>query len=109
MPLDLPKSAETAAAIHIAGHFKKSWAYWGEIDNLYYWKSSSSGREVDFVIFLRDKPFGIEVKYQTLVSGWDELSIKKGIGNGIIITKNLFEYGTVCKIPLGAFLLTDLY
>lgn len=42
------------------------------------------------------------------VSGWDEMSIQKGIGNGVLITRNCFEYGTVSKLPLWAFLLTRI-
>jgi hypothetical protein len=36
------------------------------------------------------------------------MSIRKGIGRGMIITKDIFEYGEIPKIPLWAFLLLDM-
>jgi len=99
--------SENMAGIHIGRFFLKDWAEMGIIDKLFYWKSAK-GNEVDFVIFLNNKPFGIEVKYQNIVSRWDEMSIRRGIGRGIIITKDIFEHGEIPRIPLWAFLLLDM-
>ena len=68
--------------------------------------NASNNKEIDFVLYKNNKPFGFEVKYQNNVSGWDEMSIQKGLGNGVLITRNCFEYGDVSKLPLWAFLLT---
>jgi predicted AAA+ superfamily ATPase len=94
-------------AVHLGRLFLKEWADIGILNELFYWKSSK-GNEVDFIIFLDDKPFGIEVKYQNIVSKWDEMSIRKGIGRGMVITRDVFEYGEIPKIPLWAFLLLDM-
>lgn len=99
--------SENIAGVHIGRFFLKDWAEIGILDKLFYWRSAK-GNEVDFVIFLDGKPFGIEVKYQNIVSRWDEMSIRKGIGRGMIITKDIFEYGEIPKIPLWAFLLLDM-
>lgn len=96
---------ENMAGIHIGRFFLKEWADMGILNELFYWKSAK-GNEVDFVIFLDERPFGIEVKYQNIVSKWDEMSIRKGIGRGMIVTKEIFEYGEIPKIPLWAFLQT---
>jgi len=104
---DEGKIAENFVAVQTGRFFLKDWADKGILEKLYYWKSSK-GKEVDFVIFLKSKPFGIEVKYQNIISRWDEISIRKGIGKGIIITKDTFEWGEVPKIPLWAFLLFDM-
>ena len=99
--------AESAVAVFMVRHFAKEWARWGHVKGLYYWRASS-GREVDFVIE-RDHAFhGIEVKHQTQVSGWDELSIVRGIGRGVLVTRDTFEFGKVPRIPLWAFLLLEL-
>lgn len=98
--------SENMAAVHMARFFVRNWIEFGIPANLYYWKSAK-GNEVDFVIFLDGKPFGIEVKYQNIISPWDEMSIRKGIGRGIIVTKDVFKYGEIPKIPLWAFLLID--
>lgn len=99
--------AENMTAVHLGRLFLKEWADIGILNELFYWKSSK-GNEVDFIIFLDDKPFGIEVKYQNIVSKWDEMSIRKGIGRGMVITRDVFEYGEIPKIPLWAFLLLDM-
>lgn len=96
--------AENMAAVHIGRFFTKDWADIGVLNKLYYWKSAK-GNEIDFIIFMDGKPFGIEIKYQNVISPWDEMSIRKGIGRGIIITKDAFTYGEIPKIPLWAFLL----
>ena len=93
--------------VHIGRLFLNDWANIGVLNKLFYWKSAK-GNEVDFVIFLDGKPFGIEVKYQNTVSRWDEMGIKKGIGRGMIVTKDVFEYGEIPKIPLWVFLLFDM-
>lgn len=105
-PLPESNLAENMAGIQIGRFFLKEWADIGILNKLFYWKSAK-GNEVDFVIFLDEKPFGIEVKYQNIVSKWDEISIRRGIGRGIIITKDIFEYGEIPKIPLWAFLLLN--
>jgi predicted AAA+ superfamily ATPase len=102
--LEESKMAEHIVASNLIRIFRKEWASYGFIDQLFYWKSSK-GKEIDFVFFHRGKPFGIEVKYQNVVSGWDEISIKRGIGKGLLVTRKTFEYGEVPKIPLWAFLL----
>ena len=95
--------AESAVAVALIRHFSTEWARWGHVDDLHYWRSSS-GREVDFVIE-RDRLYhGIEVKYQNAVSGWDELSIAKGIGKGVLVTRDTFEFAAIPRIPLWAFL-----
>jgi predicted AAA+ superfamily ATPase len=95
--------AESAVAVALIRHFSTEWARWGHVDDLHYWRSSS-GREVDFVIE-RDRLYhGIEVKYQNAVSGWDELSIAKGIGRGVLVTRDTFEFAAIPRIPLWAFL-----
>lgn len=99
--------SENMTGVHIGRLFISEWADIGVLNKLFYWKSGK-GNEVDFVVFLDDRPFGIEVKYQNMVSPWDEMSIRKGIGKGIIITKDTFEYGKIQKIPLWAFLLLDM-
>ena len=48
------------------------------------------------------------MKYQSSVSGWDELSIVKGIGTGILVTREAFKFAAVPRIPLLAFLLLRL-
>lgn len=105
--IDLSRLAELSAGAAIIRHFAEDWARWGYVDSLFYWKSSSN-REVDFVISRRGLYFGIEVKYQSQVSGWDELSILRGIGKGLLVTKDTFEFGTVPKIPLWVFLLLKI-
>jgi len=42
---------------------------------------------------------GIEVKYQNAVSGWDEFSIAKGIGRGVLVTRDTFEFAAIPRIP----------
>lgn len=98
---------ENLSAIHLGRLFSVDWASYGMVNKLFYWKSAR-GKEVDFVIFSDGKPFGIEVKYQNIISDWDEISIKKGIGKGIIVTRDKFEYGEVIKIPIWAFLLLEM-
>ena len=98
------KMAENICAAHISKFFLSEWASFGIANKVFYWKSKK-GNEVDFVIFRNNKPFGFEVKYQNTVSAWDEVSLKKGIGGGIIVSKDTFEYGQIPKIPLWAFLL----
>ena len=99
--------AENLAAVQTGRFFLNEWANTGMLNSLFYWKSAK-GNEVDFVIYLDGKPFGLEVKYKDIVSKWDEISIRKGIGKGIIITKDSFEWGEIPKIPLWAFLLLDV-
>ena len=99
--------AEGAVAVCMVRHFAKEWARWGHVEGLYYWRASS-GREVDFVIERDHAFYGIEVKLQTQVSGWDELSIVRGIGRGVLVTRDTFEFGKVPRIPLWAFLLLEL-
>lgn len=105
-PLSESNFAENMCCVHIGRFFLKDWADLGTLDKLFYWKSAK-GNEVDFVIFQEGKPFGIEVKYQNVVSPWDEMSIRRGIGRGIIVTKDTFAYGEISKIPLWAFLLIE--
>jgi predicted AAA+ superfamily ATPase len=96
--------AEQATALAIVRSAAKSWAKWGHVDTLYYYRTST-GKEVDFVIERGGSWFGIEVKYQSRISGWDDLHILRSIGNGILITKDEFSFGKVPRIPLWAFLL----
>jgi len=98
-----PCLAESAAAVALIRHFATQWARWGHVETLYYWRSSSN-REVDFVIRENGHFHGLEVKYQNTVSGWDELSIVRGIGRGILVTRDAFEFAPVPRIPLWAFL-----
>lgn len=107
MPVDEAKLAEMLVAIHLVRTFSEQWAKYAGVDSLYYWQSKNN-KEIDFVLYKDNKPFGFEVKYQNNVSGWDEMSIKKGLGHGVLITRNCFEYGTVSKLPLWAFLLTGI-
>ncbi len=95
--------AKSAAAVALIRHFATQWARWGHVETLYYWRSSSN-REVDFVIRENGHFHGLEVKYQNTVSGWDELSIVRGIGRGILVTRDAFEFAPVPRIPLWAFL-----
>jgi predicted AAA+ superfamily ATPase len=99
--------AESAVAVAIIRHFASEWARWGQVDDLHYWRSSS-GREVDFVIEHERRFLGIEVKSQTTISGWDELSLTRGIGGGVLVTRDTFEYAAIPRIPLWAFLLLRL-
>lgn len=99
--------AENMVGVHIGRWYMKDWADKGVLDKVFYWKSRK-GNEVDFVIFLDGKPFGIEVKYQNIVSPWDEMGVRRGIGRGMIVTKDFFKYGEIPKIPLWAFLLIGM-
>lgn len=105
--LDESKLAELLVAEHIVKIFSEQWAKFAGIDSLYYWQSKNN-KEIDFVIYRDNKPFGFEVKYQNVVSSWDEMPIRKGLGKGVLVTKKTFEYGAVSKIPLWAFLLTQI-
>jgi len=98
--------AEQATAVHLARALADRWSTLGTLEGLYYFRSRK-GNEVDFVFLNRpeDEPFGTEVKYQAGVSGWDEQSISKGIGRGVLVTKDAFKWGKICHIPLWAFLL----
>ena len=98
-----PCLAESAAAVALIRHFATQWARWGHVESLYYWRSSSN-REVDFAIREHNDFYGLEVKYQSTVSGWDELSIARGIGRGVLVTRDTFEFAPVPRIPLWAFL-----
>jgi len=106
-PLDVAQQAEQSVGVNVIRHFARDWARWGQVDALFYWRSSSN-REVDFVVKREGRYFGIEVKYQTQVSGWDEMSISRGIGQGMLVTRDHFEYGPVHRIPLWAFLLLSI-
>jgi predicted AAA+ superfamily ATPase len=99
--------AESAVAVALIRRFAGEWARWGHVDDLHYWRSST-GREVDFVIEHDRRFHGIEVKYQTAVSGWDELSIAKGIGRGLLVTRDAFELAAIPRIPVWAFLSLQL-
>lgn len=101
--LDESCLAESAVAVALMRHFAGEWARWGHVNDLHYWRSNS-GREVDFVIEQNRLFHGIEVKYQTAVSGWDQLSITKGIGRGVLVTRDTFEFAAVPRIPVWAFL-----
>jgi uncharacterized protein len=100
--------AEHAVATYLVRPLANTWADLGSLDGLYYFRSRK-GREVDFVHFVTPTghPFGVEVKYQSRVSGWDEQSIAKGIGQGVLVTRDSFKWNKVCHIPLGAFLLLE--
>lgn len=108
-PLDSATRAEEAVAVNLVRPFANTWAALGFMDSLYYWRSRK-GREVDFVFYLAQgtEPFGVEVKYQGRLSGWDEQSIQKGIGQGLLVTRDSFKWGKVCHIPLWAFLLLSM-
>ena len=101
--LDEACLAESAVAVALMRHFAAEWARWGHVDDLHYWRSTS-GREVDFVIEREHRFHGIEVKFQNTVSGWDELSISRGIGRGMLVTRDTFEFAAIPRIPLWAFL-----
>lgn len=107
LPPDKSKLSENLVAVHLGRFFIKEWSASGILNELFYWKSAK-GNEVDFVIFLENKPFGIEVKYQNIISKWDEMSIRRGIGRGLVITRDTFEYGEIPKIPIWAFLLLKM-
>ena len=100
--------AEHAVATHLVRPLADTWADLGSLEGLYYFRSRK-GREVDFVHFATPTghPFGVEVKYQSRVSGWDEQSISKGIGQGVLVTRNSFKWNKVCHIPLWACLLLE--
>lgn len=104
----LPESllAEQAVAAHLIRPMAHQWASLGSLEGLYYFKSRK-GKEVDFVFFDTHAqiPFGVEVKYQSRISGWDEQSIARGIGRGILVSRDSFKWGQICHIPLWAFLL----
>jgi predicted AAA+ superfamily ATPase len=102
-PADESRLAEQSAATSIIRHFAEEWSRWGHVQGLNFWRSSSN-REVDFVIAHDSGYFGIEVKFQKKVSGWDEMSLSRGIGQGLLVTKDLFEFGMIPKIPLWMFL-----
>ena len=101
--------AEHAVANHLVRPMANTWADLGSLEGLYYFRSRK-GREVDFVYFTAPagRPFGVEVKYQRRVSGWDEQSIAKGIGQGVLVTRNSFKFSKICRIPVWAFLLLDV-
>jgi len=101
--------AEQAAAGHLVRPLADRWAGLGSLEGLYYFRSRK-GNEVDFVLLNTptDAPFGVEIKYQAKISGWDEQSISKGIGRGVLVTRDVFKWGDVCHIPLWAFLLLNL-
>ena len=63
---------------------------------------------VDFVVEHEGRFHGIEVKFQRTVSGWDELSIARGIGAGLLVTRDAFEFAAIPRLPLWAFLLLQL-
>lgn len=100
--------AEHVVANHLVRPMANTWADLGSLEGLYYFRSRK-GREVDFVYFTTPtgRPFGVEVKYQSRVSGWDEQSIAKGIGQGVLVTRNSFKFSKICRIPVWAFLLLD--
>ena len=100
--------AEHAVANHLVRPIANTWADLGSLEGLYYFRSRK-GREVDFVYFTTPtgRPFGVEVKYQSRISGWDEQSIAKGIGQGVLVTRNSFKFSKICRIPVWAFLLLD--
>ncbi|MEE8480553.1 MAG: ATP-binding protein [Desulfobacterales bacterium] len=98
--------AEHVVANHLIRPLANTWADLGSLEGLYYYRSRK-GREVDFVYFITHtgRPFGVEVKFQSRVSGWDEQSISKGIGQGVLITRDSFRWNKICHIPVWAFLL----
>jgi len=100
--------AEQAAAAHLVRPLANRWASLGSLEGIYYFRSRK-GNEVDFVLLNppADAPFGVEIKYQAKISGWDEQSISKGIGRGVLVTRDAFKWGDVCHIPLWAFLLLE--
>ena len=104
----LPESllAEQAVAVQLVRPMAHQWASLGSLEGLYYFKSRK-GKEVDFVFFdtVAQMPFGVEVKYQSRISGWDEQSIAKGVGRGVLVSRDSFKWGQICHIPLWAFLL----
>lgn len=71
---------------------------------------SRKGKEIDFVFFEGKgrQPFGVEVKYQSRISGWNEQSIARGIGQGVLVTRDSFKWNRVCHIPVWAFLLLTI-
>ena len=100
--------AEHAVAAKLVRPFADTWADLGSLEGLYYFRSRK-GREVDFVYFITSTghPFGVEVKYQRRVTGWDEQSIAKGVGQGVLVTRDSFKWGKICHIPGWAFLLLE--
>ena len=108
-PLPEAALAEQAVAVHLARPMADEWAGLGSLEGLYYYRSRK-GKEVDFVFFEGPggPPFGVEVKYQARVSGWDEQSIAKGIGRGVLVTRDSFKWNQVCHIPVWAFLLLTI-
>ena len=100
--------AEHAVGIHLVRPMADKWADLGSLEGLYYFRSRK-GNEVDFVHFITPnrQPFGVEVKYQSRISGWDEQSISKGIGQGVLVTHDSFKWNKICHIPLPAFLLLE--
>lgn len=82
------------------------WARWGHMDTLHCWRSTG-GREVDFLIERDRRLHGIDVKYQSRISGCDEMSIAKGIGRDVLVSRDTFEHAPVPRIPVWAFLCLD--
>ena len=105
-PLPGSVLAEQAVAVHLVRPLADMWASIGSLEGLFYFRSKK-GKEVDFVILAGPNrlPFGVEVKYQGRISGWDEQSISKGIGRGILVTKDSFKWNRIPHIPIWAFLL----
>ena len=103
-PLDDATLAEKLAAIHLVCPLANTWASFGYMDGLYYWRSQK-GKEVDFVYYpdQEGKPFGVEVKYQGRISGCDEQSITKGIDRGILVTRNDFKWAGYVRFRYGLF------
>ena len=101
--------AEQVVAVHLVRLLADQWAGLGSLEGLYYFRSRK-GREVDFVFFdSGGTPFGVEVKYQSSVSGWDEQSVAKGIGRGVLVTRDSFKWNNkVPHIPIWAFLLVEI-
>ena len=71
----------------------------------YFW-GSQKGKEIDFLIDLKNKFIPIEVKFQNNISPSDYFTMKKVFQKGILITKNtLFKKDNIIALPIESFLL----
>ncbi|ABR30961.1 ATPase AAA [Thermosipho melanesiensis] len=71
----------------------------------YFWYSQK-GKEIDFLINLKNNIIPIEVKFQNNISPSDYSTMKKVFQKGILVTKNtLFKKDDIVALPIESFLL----
>ena len=71
----------------------------------YFWYSQK-GKEIDFLVNLKNNVIPIEVKFQNNFSPSDYSTMKKVFQKGILVTKNtLFKKDDIVALPIESFLL----